>query len=89
MFAIESVINYYQNKRQQSHKLGFCPNCWGHQNYQGQFLDVMKKDQINYKIIGERGGWMLAYVSSKLQGIRLKKNTLLEQLNFRRKKRSL
>lgn len=89
MFAIESVINYYQSKRIQENQSALCPNCWGHQNYQGEFLNVMKRDHINYKVVGERGGWMLAYVSSKLQGIRLKKRTLLEKLNLRRKKRSL
>lgn len=74
MIAIESIINYYQNKRKGRTPLKLCPNCWGHQRYQGKFLNKVKRDDFNLKKVGERRGWMLAYVSSKLLGFRIKKN---------------
>lgn len=88
MFAIETILEYYQQKRLKRQKAVLCTNTWGHQNYEGEFLNVVKRDQINYREVGERGGWMLAYVSSKLQGVRAKKRTLLEKLTFRRKNRT-
>ena len=74
MLAIESILNYYQNDNQEKAPEGFCPNCWGHQKYEGEFLDAVKREKIDLKNIGNKRGWILAYVGSKLEGIRLKKN---------------
>lgn len=74
MLAIESIINYYQEDSKEKAPEGFCPNCWGHQKYEGKFLDAIKKEKIDLKNIGEKRGWLQAYVSTKLEGIRLKKS---------------
>lgn len=75
MLAIESIINYYQDEEKDNKTApeGFCPNCWGHQKYEGQFLEAINREKIDLKNIGEKRGWIQAYVSSKLQGIKLKK----------------
>ena len=86
MLAIESIINYYQKKKRRLSTLGICPNCWGHQKYQGHFQNTTKKERINFREIGERRGWLLAYASSKLQGIRFKKRNLIEKMNLRSSK---
>lgn len=75
MLAIESILNYYQNEEQQKAPEGYCPNCWGHQKYEGEFLEAVKRERIDLKNIGDRRGWILAYVGRKLEGIRLKKNS--------------
>ncbi|MGB0870080.1 MAG: hypothetical protein ACPG6V_03945 [Flavobacteriales bacterium] len=74
MLAIESIINYYQEEKNTNAPEGFCPNCWGHQKYEGEFLEAVEHENIDLKNLGEKKGWIQAYVSSKLDGIRLKKS---------------
>ncbi|MCM5664178.1 hypothetical protein [Galbibacter mesophilus] len=48
---------------------GFCPNCWGRQEYGGDFFEAMKKEGINVTNIDHKKGWILDYVEKNLSGI--------------------
>lgn len=52
---------------------GFCPNCWGKQEYAGKFYEAVAKEQIDLNNINERKGWIQAYSTEHLEGIKLEK----------------
>jgi hypothetical protein len=51
---------------------GLCPNCWGKQDYDGQYLDGMRKDNIDLNNATEKLGWIQALALEKVEGIKLK-----------------
>lgn len=53
---------------------GFCPNCWGHQEYLGGFRATLEKEKIDLKNVGTKKGWVQAYAAKHFEGIRLKKS---------------
>lgn len=52
---------------------GFCPNCWGKQEYGGNFYEAVEKEQIDLNNVNERKGWIQAYATEHLEGIKLHK----------------
>lgn len=52
---------------------GFCPNCWGKQEYEGEFYKAVEKEQIDLNNVSERKGWIQAYAMEHLEGIKLEK----------------
>lgn len=49
---------------------GFCPNCWGRQEYGGNFYKALKSESfINLE---HKKGWIISYVENNLKGIYLK-----------------
>lgn len=52
---------------------GFCPNCWGRQEYGGNFYEAMKNEGVNITNIDKKKGWIQDYVSKNLSNIVLKK----------------
>ncbi|MFL1013584.1 hypothetical protein [Flavisericum labens] len=48
---------------------GFCPNCWGRQEYGGNFYKALKT--ANIKDLEYKKGWITLYVESNLKGIYL------------------
>lgn len=50
---------------------GFCPNCWGRQEYQGKFFEAVKREGIDTQNITEKKGWVQAYAEQHLSGIEL------------------
>lgn len=53
----------------------FCPNCWGRQEYGGNFYEAVKNEGIDINNIDSRKGWIEAYAAEKLGGIQLKMNS--------------
>ncbi|MFT5184571.1 MAG: hypothetical protein ACI84C_001703 [Flavobacteriales bacterium] len=51
---------------------GFCPNCWGRQEYEGEFFKAMKTEHIDTNNIDEKKGWIQGYAEKHLTGIQLK-----------------
>ena len=51
----------------------FCPNCWGRQEYQGQFNEAIQKEEITLNNIDQKKGWVAAYAAKYLHGIKLEK----------------
>lgn len=52
---------------------GMCPNCWGRQEYIGEFYKAVKKENIDLNNIEEHKGWIQALASKYAYGIELKK----------------
>lgn len=66
-------IKTYLQSSQASHPETLCPNCWGRQEYQGQFNEDIKKEEITLNNIDQKKGWIEAYAAKNLHGIRLQK----------------
>ncbi len=57
----------------------YCPNCWGRQEYEGQFLKAIEKESIDLNNVNEKKGWIQAYAVEHFEGIKGKaKNDVLE-----------
>lgn len=56
--------------------VGVCPNCWGRQDYDGQFLEVIEDRQVdvNNKYTNSRKAFIQEFVETHVDGIRLKKD---------------
>lgn len=50
----------------------YCPNCWGRQEYEGQFLQAVRQEQIDLNNIDQKKGWIDAYAVRHFEGIKLK-----------------
>jgi hypothetical protein len=50
---------------------GYCPNCWGRQEYQGKFFEAVKREGIDTQNITEKKGWIQAYAEQHFSGIEL------------------
>lgn len=50
---------------------GFCPNCWGRQEYGGKFYEAIVAEKINLNNIDQKKGWVQAYADKNLSGINL------------------
>lgn len=51
----------------------FCPNCWGHQEYEGRIKEAVRTEQIDLNNIDQKKGWIDAYATKYFEGIRLRK----------------
>lgn len=54
---------------------GYCPNCWGTQEYQNQIIVAAKKDNIDLNNISAKKGWIQAYAAQHLTGLRIQYGT--------------
>ncbi len=73
MKVFESIVNFL-NKEEKSRDTpeGFCPNCWGRQEYEGQFFEAMENQNVDINNISEKKGWIQDYADKNLSGIQLK-----------------
>ena len=53
---------------------GYCPNCWGRQEYSGKFYDSVKVEGINTNNLDDKKGWVQGYAEKYLTGIQLTEN---------------
>lgn len=51
---------------------GFCPNCWGRQEYSGQFYEAAKNYDADVDTKDPHVGWVQEYANKHLTGIALK-----------------
>lgn len=47
----------------------YCPNCWGSQEYSGDFYEAVYKEKITLDNLSEKEGWIKAYANEHLKGI--------------------
>ena len=66
-------IKKYLQSNQTTNPEAVCPNCWGRQEYQGQFKEAIKKEEITLNNIDQKKGWIEAYAAKNLHGIKLQK----------------
>ncbi len=71
-------MSFFGSKRKNEEPIevieGYCPNCWGTQEYQNQIVDAAKKDNIDLNNICVKKGWIQAYAAQHLTGLRVQSN---------------
>ncbi|MGB5238695.1 MAG: hypothetical protein WBN59_13785 [Flavobacteriaceae bacterium] len=50
---------------------GLCPNCWGRQEYGGNFYEAVKNHGLDVNTKQPEIGWIKDYAEKHLKGIRL------------------
>ena len=55
------------------YEAGLCPNCWGEQEYDNQFRDLVKDKQIDINNKNSRHAFIQDFVVNQVDGIHLKK----------------
>jgi len=76
MEFIESFLNFLKNRvLSKSHLVpnSLCPNCWGREEYGGQFYNRIKQENLDVNSIDSNVGWVGAYANKHLRGIALKR----------------
>lgn len=75
MNIIESILSFLKRKdtAEESAPEGFCPNCWGKQEYGGQFYEAIKNENVDINQTSAHKGWIQDYADKHLSGIRLQK----------------
>lgn len=74
MSALSNLIDYIKNgKKREEVPEGYCPNCWGRQEYGGEFYNAVRKKEIDLNNIEEHKGWIQALAGQYLYGIDLQK----------------
>lgn len=72
MDLTEGIIKFLKrDKREDSAPEGLCPNCWGRQEYSGQFYEAINNESIDLNNIDEKRGWIQAIVAKNITGIAL------------------
>jgi len=69
----DSILNFLRGEKKAEAPEGFCPNCWGRQEYSGQFFDAMKNEGIDANNASEKRGWIQDYADKHLAGLNMKK----------------
>ena len=62
-----------KSDRTSHHPSGTCPNCWGHQGWDGKIRDLFADKQIDINNHKESHAFIQDFVVQHIDGIRLKK----------------
>lgn len=76
MNRILSLLAYLKKSSEHSKESapnGYCPNCWGKQEYGGKFYKAVKNYKTDINTIDPKSGWIQDYVNKNLSGIQLQK----------------
>jgi len=74
MKLFDSLKKYFQgNSTEMESPDNFCPNCWGKQEYGGQFYEAVKNENVNIDNVSDKKGWVLDYADKYLSDIQLQK----------------
>ena len=71
-----SLLDFFKKKDKTETPEGVCPNCWGRQEYEGEFIEVAEDRQIdinNHDSTATRA-FVQEFVTTHLDGIRLIKD---------------
>ena len=74
MNLLKSLINHLRNKedvQKGEPPAGYCPNCWGKQEYGGNFYEVAKNQDADINSNNPQLGWIQEYANKHLSGIAL------------------
>lgn len=78
MTLIESIKNYFNKKKNNestgSAPEGICPNCWGKQQWEGEFYEFSKGSK-NEKRDETYNNFINKIVESNIEGIAIQKDT--------------
>ena len=74
MKGLSKLLEFLKKEKKQGEiPEGFCPNCWGRQEYGGSFYEAIKNEKIDLNNVEEHYGWIQAYATRNLFGISLTK----------------
>ncbi len=65
------IKNIFATKKQIPVPAGYCPNCWGRQEYQNQIIEAAMSQKIDLNNVGKHKGWIQAYAERNLLGLQL------------------
>ncbi|MEN8798521.1 MAG: hypothetical protein ABF293_04690 [Flavobacteriaceae bacterium] len=74
MDLIKSLVNYLKSNKEvnkEESPEGLCPNCWGRQEYGGNFYEAVKNHGLDVNTKQPEIGWIKDYAEKHLKGIRL------------------
>ncbi len=73
MSIINSLIRLLKKENQQATDVpeGLCPNCWGREEYGGQFYETAKNNNMDVNSTSPNIGWVQEYANKHLSGIQL------------------
>ena len=75
----DSILNYFQKKEKGDETLkapeGICVPCWGYQEFDNEFREIIKDKQIEVNAGRENYNFIENIVVNKIEGIHLK-NTI-------------
>ena len=78
MTLLESIKNYFNKKKNNEPTgkapEGICPNCWGKQEWEGEFYEFMKGSK-NEKRDETYNNFINKIVESNIEGIAIQKDT--------------
>ncbi len=60
-----------KNNSQLTPLQGYCPNCWGREEYGGKFYEAVKNRNVDVNSIDPSAGWVKEYADKHLSGIKL------------------
>lgn len=75
MNAVNALLNLLKKKQtfdKNEVPEGFCPNCWGRQEYGGKFFEMAKNHTVDINSASPDVGWVKDYAEKHLLGIELK-----------------
>lgn len=73
---LKTLLNFFQKQPSESQGKvpeGYCPNCWGEQEYDKQIRDLYVDKQININNHEENHAFIQEFIVSHINGIKLKK----------------
>lgn len=76
MDIVRSLLNFLMTKETEDAAdapEGYCPNCWGREEYGGHFYERVKQENLNVNSKDSNVGWVAAYANKNLSGIALKR----------------
>ena len=75
MKMIDALIDFLKKSPSQPKEetpKGLCPNCWGREEYGGQFFEAVKNHNVDINSKDPSIGWVQDYANKYLTGIELK-----------------
>ena len=76
MNLVVSLLDYLQKKgtkEEQKTPEGYCPNCWGYEEYGGHFYESVKNENFDAFNKESKVGWVQDYANKHLSGITMKR----------------
>ena len=76
MDLTNTLVNFFKKPKEQTSSNapeGYCPNCWGSQEYDNQVRELYKDKQIDVNNKDANHAFIQDFVIKKLDGIKLKK----------------
>ena len=76
MNLVTSLLEYLRASKspdKQKAPEGLCPNCWGRQEYGGNFYEAVKNHGLDVNSKYPEVGWIKDYAETHLKGIALRR----------------